>query len=412
MSRRFGRSVAAVARTTLISGFGALGWLALSAGAASADERSEQGLLGPVSSVVTSGPSSAQSVVEHAVAPLTTVASPGVSAPSSNQVGHLPRVTEIASSVPAVVSEGSVVHTAAPVSGVVGSTLSQVPVVSDVVPADSITSFTQPLLETVDTAIAPVVPPVAGVLEPVTDLVDPVLDVVDPVVEVANPIVDHILDPVTDVVDPVIDPAGPITDVIDPVDPITDVIDPVDPVIDPVDPVDPAPEPVDVIQAPAPTDPSEPGTVGGVISIGDDAQDGVTESATSGSVSSRLDAALTDDTQKSAVAPKTPKTVLTEVRFADDYRVYVSATGNAHRVAEAPGLAFMDGKATVLVFDSSAGDAGMGASSSGFTGSGGSGAAEALSSYDLVPSLVGSLQYGSSAVLPLNPTFDPGSTPD
>lgn len=391
MSRRIGRSVAAVARVTLISGFGALGLLALSAGAASADDRIGPGLLGSVSSVVESVPSSAHSVVENAVAPLKTVASSDSSAPPSNQVVHLPQVTEIASSVPALVNEASVARTVAPVTGVVDSTLSQVPVVSEVVPADTITSVTQPVLGTVDTAIDPVLPPVAEVLEPVTDLVDPIVD------------------PVIDVVDPVIDVVDPVIDV---VDPVTDVADPVHPGIDPVDPVNPVPEPVDVVQSPAPTVPFEPGTAGGIISIGDGARDNVTEPATDSRASSRLDAAVSDQANGPAGSSKAPETVLSIVRFADDYRAPVSSTGSAHHVAEAPGLAFMDGQAKVLVFDSSAGDAGLSASSSGSAGSGGSGAAESLSSYDLVPSLAVSSQYGSSAALPLNPTFDPGSTPD
>lgn len=352
MNRRFGRSVAVAARASLIGGLSALGLLALSATAANADDGGQQGLLGSVTSVV-----------EEVVAPS--------EAPS----GVVGKVSDLDGGV-------SAVRLVAPVAGVVDSTLSQVPVVNNVLPADAVTSVTQPLLEPADTALSPVLTPVGEVIEPVLDVVNPVIDAVDPVLEVVDPIIE-VIDPVVEVVDPVVDPIAPTA---------------------------PEPAPVIDIDAPAGAAPSDPGADHHNNNFTD--PDGVAGSESDASSSGSANGAVSGGTREKPAVAKSPAHGPVKVAF-DSRHAPIAAAGIEHHVVEAPAFTITNGQTSTVLFGSLTGDTGTGGGSSGSTMSGGSGAADALTSFfNFGLSLMAFTQYGQSSELPLNPTFDPGSTPD
>lgn len=190
MNRRLWRSAAAALRVTLLSGCGALGLMALSAGSATADDGAGQGLLGSLTPVVESVPAPVepvqgvtaplQTVTQNEAVPLTPVQAVTHEvavplAPIENTFGPASEATGLASGVPQLVSTLDVSEAVAPITGVVDSTLAQVPIVNQVVPSGTTTAISQPLLETVDLTVTPVLRPVAQVLAPVVGAVDPVL---------------------------------------------------------------------------------------------------------------------------------------------------------------------------------------------------------------------------------------------
>ncbi|MEE2522091.1 hypothetical protein V1639_08225 [Pseudarthrobacter sp. J75] len=169
MTARSLRSAAKALRLTLLGGFGALGWLALSAGIATADDGGQQGLLGPVTSVVESVAEPVRSTVRDAAAPLE-----------------------------------SAVTTAA-----------QAPIIASTVQAVDAPAVVQPVLDAVDPLVSPVLDPVVDPV--VSQVVNPVLvAVLPPLQEVtapAEPIVDVVL-PILDPILPQEDPAAGVPDLI------------------------------------------------------------------------------------------------------------------------------------------------------------------------------------------------------
>lgn len=221
MSGRVLRSAAAALRVSLISGCGALGLLALSAGAATADDGA-QSLLGSVTPVVESVTAPVQPVVESVTAPVASTVE-AVTAPvqpvvqsvtvpvasTVEAVAPLPETSNLISSVPQLVGELSVTGTVAPITTAVDAVIAQVPVVSDVLPQGTTTAITEPLLKTVDGAVSPVLAPAQQILEPVSGVLDPIVTpVVDAVVPVLTPVVEAV-DPVIGVVEPVLPVAVP-----------------------------------------------------------------------------------------------------------------------------------------------------------------------------------------------------------
>lgn len=184
---RVRRSLASALRISLVSACGALGWLALSATAATADDGGESNLLGTVTSVVEPLTAPAQSSLQKVTSPV--AAAVEAVAPTAILGTEVPDLRDM----PDLVGNVDLSEAVAPVTGVVDSTLSKVPVVNGILPADATTAITQPVLETVDLAVAPVVPPVQQVLTPVVDAVDPVVKPVSGVVApVLNPLLPHV----------------------------------------------------------------------------------------------------------------------------------------------------------------------------------------------------------------------------
>lgn len=177
MSGRVRRSITTTVRVSLISVGGALGLLTLSAGTATADD--------VVSGHTLTG--SVASVVESVAAPVESLAGellpsgPEASVPGT-QGAVQPSVADLVGSVPEVVGNLSAVETVAPLTELVDSTVSQVPVINQVLPVDTATAITQPVLETVDSGLAPVLAPVEQSLTPVVEVLDPVAGVVDSVI--------------------------------------------------------------------------------------------------------------------------------------------------------------------------------------------------------------------------------------
>lgn len=401
MNRRIRRSAASALRISLISGCGALGWLALSAGAATAnDDGGEQGLLGSVTSVVESVATPVKSVVEEVSAPLVPTVEavvPASSEPVEKQpVKKPPAVSDLVSNVPEFVGDLSVSETVEPVTNVVDSTLDQVPVVNSVLPPDTTTGIIQPVLETVDSAVAPVIAPVQHVVTPVVEVLDPVVETLDPVVELVDPIVKPIVDPVVDVVDPVVKPAPPVVQVPD----RADVVEPVLPDAAPVVPTDPAPFPG--------SGGVEAGDTATVRATQDDNASGFMAPAAESESSSA------DERTPRAQTPSSGPMQLTgdssaraEVSFhGPNYQ------GAQHKVQEAPQLALADVEPTTDPLGSPANSLGTSAASAGSSASGGMGAADTPSLFAFNLSSLVSLQAGYSGALPQGPTFDPGSTPD
>lgn len=371
MTGRIRKSIAAALRVSLLSGCGALGLLAFSAGAAVADDGGNQGLLGSVTSVVESVAAPVQSIVNAAPGG---TAVPGSPVPEAG----LPSVSNIISSVPAVVGNLSVAKTVAPVTAVADTTLSQVPVVSTIVPEGTATSLTQPLLGTVDATIAPVLPPVQQVLTPVVDAVVPAAEVLDPVVNVLKPVVDPVLGHV---------PAttGPLTS-----SPITKSATP-------------------EIQASTPILPSQTGDAGAstaapvVVPSEADAPTGQASTA-----SSSADQA---STASSSAAPGSHLTNMTPTRAFIGFsqplmaKTFLNSNVPSSQASEHE-------PETPAPYGLTAAGIGAGAGLSGSTAQGGPGPADVPSTFDFLPFLAAESLPGRSAALPLNPAFDPGSTPD
>lgn len=189
MSRRTGRSFVSAVRVSLFSLGGALGLLALSANAATAEDAgSEQGLLGSAVSVVESVTAPVGNVVGAVSDSSFAPAVPVAEAHTTPAAVH-PSVSSLVGSVPGVVGSLNAVETVAPVTGLIDATVSQVPIVNQVLPNDTVTAVTQPVLEAVDTTLAPVLEPVGEVVTPVVEALDPVTDVVDAVIEPVAPVV-------------------------------------------------------------------------------------------------------------------------------------------------------------------------------------------------------------------------------
>lgn len=174
---RVRRSIASALRVSLISACGALGWLALSATAATADDGGESNLLGTISSVVEPLTATTQSSIQNATSPVAAAVEAVV--PAAILGSEVPKLREL----PDIVGNLDASETVATVTGLVDSTLSQVPVVNRILPSDPTTAVTQPVLETVDLAVAPILPPVQQVLTPVVDAVEPVAKPVSGVVD-------------------------------------------------------------------------------------------------------------------------------------------------------------------------------------------------------------------------------------
>lgn len=181
---RVRRSIASALRVSLISACGALGWLALSATAATADDGGESNLLGTVTSVVEPLTATTQSSIRNVTSPVATAVEAAVPAILGSEA---PKLREL----PDLVGNLDASETIVPVTGLVDSTLAQVPVVNRILPSDPTTAVTQPVLETVDSTVAPVLPPVQQVLTPVVDAVEPAVK------------------PVSGVVDPILTPTFP-----------------------------------------------------------------------------------------------------------------------------------------------------------------------------------------------------------
>lgn len=122
----------------------------------------------------------------------------------------LPPASDVVAEVPEVVGQVSLAKTAAPATGVIDGVVTEVPVVRDLVPADTATSVTQPVLVHVDTAVAPVTSTAEKAIAPVAEAVVPVVEVVDPVVEAVSPVVEPVVDTVRPVTDPVIEVVPPV----------------------------------------------------------------------------------------------------------------------------------------------------------------------------------------------------------
>jgi hypothetical protein len=378
MSRRIRRSVAAAVRVSLISFGGALGLLALSSGAASADDgEPAPGLAGSVVSVVESVGTPLESVVQEISAPLSSATNAVAPASSSQRMTDAPAVSEIVSDVPDAIGGISVVDAVAPVTTVVDSVVAQVPVANAVVPQGTTTAVTQPVLESVDFVAAPVLPPAEQVVAPVVEVLVPVAETVDPVVEVVEPIVKPVIDPVVDVVEPVVKPAVPVVTL---------------------------PEPVDVVEAvpaPAPAEPS-------------DADPQLSENE-------EVAPASATPVRPSVDAPSSTQSVLLpQALFAAEVAEESaagagggsSAQGAVHVLQGVPDLASADLQHPAGSLRATAGSATAGATGAGSTGSGTPYAAEARFSFDFDLSSTGPSQPDYAAALPTGPTFNPGSTPD
>lgn len=189
MGRGTGRSFASAVRVSLFSLSGALGLLALSAGAATADDGgSERGLLGSVASVVESVAAPVGDVV-GAVSDSSSEPAASVADTRTLSAAVHPSVSKLVGSIPEVIGDLSVVETVAPVTGVINATVPQMPVVNQVLPGDTATAVTQPVLEAVDTQLEPILAPVGQAVTPVVEALDPVTEVVDAVVEPAVPVI-------------------------------------------------------------------------------------------------------------------------------------------------------------------------------------------------------------------------------
>ncbi|GAB3548044.1 hypothetical protein GCM10027404_11240 [Arthrobacter tumbae] len=404
MNRRIRRSAAAAVRISLISAGGALGWLALSAGTAIADDDGKLTSLGSVTSVVESVTTPVEAIVQDVAAPLTPKPAATAST-SSNQTIELPAVSDVVSSVPENVGNLNVVEVVAPATQLIDAGLSQTPIVNVVVPQGTTTAVTQPVLEVVDSTVAPVLQPVQQVVTPVVEVIEPVVRTVDPVIDVVEPVVSpvvKVVDPVVDVVEPVVSP------VIDP------VIDVVDPVVKPVVPVVALPEPADVI---APTDVVEPADVVEVVPTEVAAEPSVVDSDSS---SDELRAAAlkapvelsVDVTTQNAPLPQAPPAVAVEEGTVATPSGARLSQGAVHELQGFPSFASVDHQQPAGPLGVSPGSANTGVIGSGSVGSGSPYATNAQFSFDFVLSSAGSPQSGYLAALPSGPTFDPGSTPD
>ncbi|WP_104180182.1 hypothetical protein [Arthrobacter sp. B0490] len=181
------RSLSTTLRLSLLTGVGALGWMAVGAsGAAAVETPRDAGLLDSVAGVV-----------EPA-------GTPAVSALTDPRplLPDLPVVPELAAHVPQLLGQpaGTVL---VPVTSAVDELVVQIPVIHDLIPAGTVTQVTSPVVGVVDGTVGGVTEPVLDIVTPVTEPLAPVLDAV-PVPDVVAP-VPNVVGPVQDVAAPVVD---------------------------------------------------------------------------------------------------------------------------------------------------------------------------------------------------------------
>ncbi|WP_299167368.1 hypothetical protein [uncultured Arthrobacter sp.] len=384
MSRRIRQSFASTARISLLSAAGALGLLALSAGAANADDDGKQGLLGSVTSVVESVSTPVEAVVEEVSEPLDT-AMKVIAPASATPDAKAPGISAVVQGAPEIIADIGVVNTVAPVTDLVDRVVAKVPIVNAVVPQGTTTAVTQPVLEVVDVAAAPVLPSVQEVVTPVVEVLVPVTETVDPVVEVVRPVVDPVVDPVVEVVEPVADPVVEVVQPVTPVAPVVPIPDLVD-VVEPVELVAPVdPMPVDPKTSVDEERASVPATVGAATDASPLAQ--------------------------GAAGASAPSQSLTAVEAFGSHTA-PSPQGAVYALQGLPDLAMSDHQQADTPLGIGAGSAASGAAATGSAGAGSSYAAVDPFSFDFNLSSVSSSQTGYAAALPSTPTLDPGSTPD
>lgn len=386
MSRRNRRSLISSVRISLLSVGGAFGLLALSAGAAQAVDAGERNLLGSVTSVVESVTTPVESVVQNISGPLGGVVEAvpveAVAPIPSNQNSALPAVSDVIQNVPPAIANISAVETVAPVTSLVDAAVSELPVVNVIVPPGTTTAVTQPVLEAVDAAAAPVLPPVQEVVTPVVEVLVPVAETLDPVVEVVHPVVD----PVVEVLEPVTDP-------------VIEVVRPTAP--DEI--VAPLPEPVSVDPPVLPEAPTEP-------SVADPQVSAEEEVAT-------LMAPIRLPGEALPAAQEAPETTVvsgsvTVDALATDFHPADSPHGAVYALQGLPDLAVADLQQSDGSVGIAAGNAASGAAAAGSAGASSPYAADSHFSFDFSISSLGASQFGYLAALSSGPTFDPGSTPD
>ena len=381
------RSLATTLRLSLLTGAGALGWMAIGAsGASAADLPADAGLLGSVSDVVSSATAPVSAIADPLLA--AAVAPPVSSAPPAGSAhgpaGPAPQVSQIASK-----PLGTVLT---PVAGLVDDTVGQLPVVQSIVePApltrvtapvagtvDSITGgVTQPVLAVVDTVVAPVLGAVDPVLAPVVDIVPPVVDVIAPVVD---PIVAPVVGAVPPAVAPVVDVVGP------------EAAAPTSaPVLPPVDVPAPSSDAPEMTAAPTPGSDAV-GSEGAVPGIAADAMVGTVSSSRSPS-SSEARAAETFEASVQGVVRARMATVV-------DVAVIPALTSSAQALHDVQDISFTSGTFSGAL--------------SSITGAGGAAPLAALGTglFLFVFLVRGSARRDAAAGLPSAPSFDPGSSPD
>lgn len=372
MNGRLLRSAAAALRVSLLSGCGALGLLALSAGTATADDGSVQGLLGSVAPVVESVAAPVEPLVQGLTAPVQNLTQDVAPEPILNTSSPAPASSGLLSGVPQLVGTLDLSNAVAPITGAVDSTLAQVPIVNHVVPSGTTTAVTQPLLQSVDSAVAPVLPSVEQVLTPVVGVVAPVVGVVDPAIGVVEPVVD------------------PITGVGEPLAPITGVLQP-------VGPDNLAPLPVSA------TNPAGAGDAGDVLGSGQPSEPGH-----SAAVSEQAENPLTNGELHSP-GPSTPGLPSPGADYLSGFSDY---QGVRFALQAAPQLVVPVPEPQAEPVALPAAASGAGGASAGSPAPGGAGAADtpAVFVFDLLSTTMP--LTGDSADLPQGPVFDPGSTPD
>lgn len=375
MNGRLLRSAAAALRVSLLSGCGALGLLALSAGAATADDGAVQGLLGSVAPVVESVAAPVEPLVQGLTAPVQNLTQ-DVAAPVDPMLttsSPAPASSGLLGGVPQLVGTLDLSDAVAPITGVVDSTLAQVPIVNQVVPSGTTTAVTQPLLQSVDSAVAPVLPSVEQVLTPVVGVIAPVVGVVDPAIGVVEPVVD------------------PITGVSEPLAPITGVLQPVGP--DNLAPLlDGAANPVGAGAAgDAPGESGQPSEPGHSAAESEQAENSLTNGDLHSSGPSTLGLPSPGADYRSG--------------FSDYQGVRFALQAAPQLVVPVP-----EPQAEPVALPAAA--SGAGGASAGSPAPGGAGAADtpAVFVFDLLSAT--SPLTGDSADLPQGPVFDPGSTPD
>lgn len=393
MNRRIRRSAAAAVRISLLSGGAALSWLALSAGAATADDGGELSSLGSVTSAVETVTAPVEAIVQEVAAP--PASKPAAASTSSNQAINVPAVSDVVSSVPQTVADISVVETIAPAIEVIDTGLSEAPIVNAVVPQRTTMTIAQPVLEVVDTAATPVLAPVQEVAAPLIEVVEPVVEVVEPVVRAVDPVVE-IVEPVVEVVEPIVEPVT---------EPIVAVLNPV---VQPVVPVATVPASANVVESVVPeTVPeslaAEPKFSG--------AERGAAVSAAP--VQLNVDApGTTQDAPQAPLVAQAAKESADSIGSGASSYGAVQSYGGVHELQGLPSLAFADHQQPTGFQGITAGTANAGASGAGSAGSGTPYAADARFSFLFDLSSAGTSQPGRAAALPTGPSFDPGSTPD
>ncbi|MDQ0733916.1 hypothetical protein [Arthrobacter agilis] len=203
------RSLATTLRLSILTGVGALGWMALGAsGASAAEAPHDAGLLDSVVGVVDSASAPAVSALSK---PLSAVAGPGPSASTAPRplLGGLPVAPDLVAQLPQVL--GQPARTVlVPVTSTVDDLVAQVPIVRSVVPAGTVTDVTSPVVGIVDGTVGGVTTPVLEAVAPVTEAISPVVDVVVPLPDLVPPV--EAVVPLPDAVAPVAQPVAPALD--------------------------------------------------------------------------------------------------------------------------------------------------------------------------------------------------------